>query len=214
MIVIGLTGGIGTGKSIVAETLASLGARILNADQVGHEAYRPHTPVWEEVVGAFGQEILTDGEEIDRRKLGAIVFRDPQAREQLNRIMHPRMYHMMEERLARYRAEGAKVVVLEAALLFEANWTPLVDQIWVTTAPEAVVVQRLCQRNGIGEEQALARIRSQMPVAEKEKGADVIIDTDCSLEQVRQKVRALWQGLPVPAAPGVPRNTEDGRKSL
>lgn len=196
MVVIGLTGGIGTGKSTVSDTLAELGAAVINADHVGHQAFEPHTEVWEDVVAAFGREIVAQNDEIDRRKLGEIVFNDPKALSRLNKIMHPRMYRMMKEQIEQLREQGVKAVVLEAAILIEAKWTPLADQVWVTTAPEGTVVQRLSSRDGFDEEQVLARMRSQMPSEERVKYADVVIDTDCTLDEVRQKVEELWEKLP------------------
>ena len=195
MIVIGLTGGILTGKSTVSEILARLGAVIIDADKVGHEAYRPQTKVWREVVEAFGRGILNQHGEIDRKKLGEIVFHDPQALARLNEIMHPEMHWMMKEEIDRLRNEGVDVVVLEAAVLIEADWTDLVDEVWVTVAPEETVVRRLQDRGGLSEEQARARIRSQISSAERIKHADVIIDTNCDLAEVRAKVEELWHRL-------------------
>ncbi|MBA7601308.1 Dephospho-CoA kinase [subsurface metagenome] len=195
MIVIGLTGGILTGKSTVSEILAQRGAVIIDADKVGHEAYRPQTKVWQGVVDAFGTGVLKENGEIDRKKLGEIVFHDPQALARLNEIMHPAMHSMMKEEIERLRGEGAQVVVLEAAVLIEANWTDLVDEVWVTVAPEETAVRRLQDRGGLSEEQARARIRSQISSEERAKHADVIIDTNCDLAEVEAKVEELWHKL-------------------
>src|SRR5918999_3678719 len=128
MIVIGLTGGIGTGKSEVARILQGLGAALINADQVGHEAYKPHSEIWQEVVKAFGEEILQPDGEIDRRKLGSIVFSDPQQLVRLNQIMHPRMARMVAQQIEGLRQERGPVVVVEATLMFEARWGLLPSQ--------------------------------------------------------------------------------------
>jgi dephospho-CoA kinase len=133
--------------------------------------------------------------EIDRKKLGEIVFNDPQALARLNEIVHPRMHSMIKEEIERLRGEGVDVVVLEAAVLIEANWTDLVDEVWAAVAPEEVAVKRLQNRGGLSEEQARARIRSQLSPEERAKHADVIIDTDCELSEVRAKVAELWQRL-------------------
>jgi len=195
MKVIGLTGGISSGKSTVSRFLAELGAVILDADKVGHEAFKPDTKPWQEVVAAFGRKILTPTGEIDREKLGEIVFNNPKLLAQLNQIMHPRMYDMMQAQLEEYRRRGVGVVVLEAPLLLEADWTSLADEVWVTVAPEATVLRRLREKLGLSEEQSLARIRSQMSNEERIKHADVVIDTDCSLDELKAKVKGLWGGL-------------------
>jgi dephospho-CoA kinase len=195
MKVIGLTGGIGSGKSTVSQLLAEMGAVLLDADKVGHEAYQPGTEAWKEVVAAFGREIVASDESIDRKKLGAIVFGDPAALERLNGIMHPRMYDMMADRIEGYRQQGVKVVVLEAAILLEAGWTPLVDEIWVTVASEPTVVRRVRERTGLPEEQIRSRIRSQLSNEERKKQASVVISNDGSLEELRARVVELWEGL-------------------
>jgi dephospho-CoA kinase len=193
MIVIGLTGGILTGKSTVSGMLAERGAVIIDADKIGHEAYKPQTDVWDELVDTFGEWILKRDGEIDRKRLGDIVFHDPLALTLLNKIVHPRMREMIEEELKRLEEEGVPVVILEAAVLIEAKWNDLVDQIWVTTAPEEKVIDRLQNRAGLSEEQARSRIAAQLPPKEKVKHADVVIDTDCDLAELGIKVLDLWE---------------------
>lgn len=197
MIVIGITGGIGTGKSTVSGFLAELGAAVIDADKLGHELLQPHSEVWREIVAAFGRDILALDSQIDRSKLGQIVFQDPRALKRLNNIMHPRMYQLAAERLEEWRKQGVALAVLEAALLIEANWIPLVDEVWVTVAMEEVVVERLGHNKGICPEDVCARIRSQMSAAERIKHARVVINTDCSLEELRSRVRLHWQHLMV-----------------
>ncbi len=195
MKVIGLTGGIGSGKSTVSRFLGEMGAVVLDADKVGHQAYQPGTETWKELVAAFGEDIVAPDSTIDRRKLGAIVFADPEALARLNRIMHPRMFDMMKARIEEYRGQGTEVVVLEAAILLEANWTPLVDEVWVTVASESMVVQRTRERTGLPEEQIKARIRSQLSNEERSQQAKVVITNDGDLEELRVKVEELWQEL-------------------
>ena len=206
MIVIGLTGGILTGKSTVSEMLAEKGAVIIDADKIGHKAYQPQTPAWGEVVDAFGNDILKESGEIDRKKLAEIVFNDREALAPLNSIMHPLMHSMIREEIERLRGEGIDLVVLEAAVLIEANWTDLVDEVWVTVAPEETAVKRLQNRGGLTEEQARARIRSQLSAEERAKHADVIIDTNCELAEVRAKVEELWRRLHSQRKEGVAQN--------
>jgi dephospho-CoA kinase len=195
MKVIGLTGGIGSGKSTVSQILAELGAVVLDADKVGHEAYQPGTETWKEVVATFGREIVAPDESIDRKKLGAIVFGDPEALTRLNGIVHPRMYDMMADKIEEYRRQGVKVVVLEAAILLEAGWTPLVDEVWLTVASEPTVIRRARERTGLPEEQIRSRIRSQLSNEERKKQASVVISNDGGLDELRAKVEELWEGL-------------------
>ena len=197
MKVIGLTGGIGSGKSAVARLLAELGAIIIDADKIGHEALKRDTEVWHEVVAAFGQQILTPAGNINRRKLGEIVFGNPASLLKLNQIMHPRMYERVTAQIEEYRRKGVGVVVLEAPLLLEAGWASLVDEVWVTVAVEATVLRRLQERTGLSEPESLARIRSQLPVEERVNRADVVINTDGELDELEAKVKGLWQRLHV-----------------
>jgi len=195
MKVIGLTGGIGSGKSTVSQFLAELGAVILNADEVGHEAFKPDTEIWCKVVAAFGRQILTPDGNIDRKKLGDIVFGNPESLSRLNQIMHLRMYALVKAQLEEYRQQGTRVVVLEAPLLLEAGWTPLVDEVWITTAPEATVLKRLEERTGLSQAASLTRLRSQLPSEERVRYADVVINTDCDPDEVKAKVKELGQRL-------------------
>ncbi len=199
MKVIGLTGGIGSGKSTVVRFLAELGAVIIDADKMGHEAFGPDTELWREVVAAFGSQILAPTGDIDRKKLGEVVFGNPDSLARLNQIMHPRMYDMVKAQIEEYRRQGVGVVVLEAPLLIEAGWASLVDEVWVTTASESTVLRRLQEKVGLSRKQSLARIRSQMPSEERTKHADVAIDTDCGLDEVKAKVGELWQKLALDA---------------
>ena len=192
---IGLTGGIGSGKSTVSQFLAELGATIIDADKIGHEVLKPDTEAWREVVAAFGKQIVTTNGTINRDKLGTIVFDNSEARARLNQIMHPRIYNVVKTRLEDCRRKGVAVVVLEAPLLLEAGWTSLVDEVWVTTAAEDTVLKRLRERTGLSESKSRARIRSQLPTEKRIKQADVVIDTDCNLDELKAKVKGLWQGL-------------------
>ncbi len=194
MKIIGLTGGIGSGKSAVAQLLAEQGAAVIDADKLGHEVFKPGTSAWREVVSAFGKEILAPSKEVDRRKLGAIVFLNPERLEALNRIMHPRILELVKAKLEDYRRQGVDIAVLEATLLIEAGWTSLVDEVWVTVSSKETVVNRLKER-GLSEAESLARILSQMPSEERKKHADVIINNEGSLDELRVRVKQRWQRL-------------------
>ncbi|MCH7553518.1 MAG: dephospho-CoA kinase [Chloroflexi bacterium] len=194
MHVIGLTGGVGSGKSTVSQFLQELGVTLLDADVLGHESYLPNTACWKELVDTFGPEILLPSQEIDRKKLGSIVFSDPALLEQLNAIVWPHIRDLALGRLEGWRSEGKEAVVLEAAILIEANWTSLTDEVWVTEAPEDVVVKRVLARNPTwGEDQIRSRINSQLSNEERAKHAHVVIDTNKDLSELKAHVQALYQ---------------------
>jgi len=192
MIVIGLTGGIGTGKSEVTRIFQELGAVLINADQIGHQAYTPHSEIWQEVVKAFGEEILQPSGEIDRKKLGSIVFADPDQLTRLNQIMHPRMARMVAQQIQELGEQGADVVVVEAALLFEAGWDSLVDEVWSTESPEESVIKRLQSRSGLSQEEAKKRIDSQMSAEERTSRSQVVVDNSGDLVELERVVRSIW----------------------
>lgn len=193
MPVVGLTGSICSGKSTIARFLAQMGAAVIDADEIGHEAYQPHSETWQQVADAFGRGILTANGQIDRRKLGEIVFKDPEALRRLNGIMHPGMHRVAGKMIERLKNEGARVIVLEAPLLVEANWLDLVDEVWVAQASEENSLKRCRDRSGLSEDQARARLASQLAPEEKAKHADVLIDTNVSLAEVEARVRELWE---------------------
>jgi len=195
MKVIGLTGGIGSGKSTVAQFLAELGAVILDTDRVGHEVLKPDTEAWREVVAAFGRQILTPGGDVDRKKLGEVVFGNPESLVRLNQIVHPQIGKVVKAQLEEYRRQGVRVVVLEIPLLVETGGTSLVDEVWVTIASESAVLRRLKERSELSRQQSLARIRSQISNEERVKHADVVIKNDGSLDELKAKVKKLWQRL-------------------
>ena len=195
MKVIGLTGGIGSGKSTVAGFLAELGAAVIDLDKVGHEVVKSGGPAFKKVVGAFGEGILNTKGEIDRARLADIVFKDREALACLNRIVHPAIDKVIQERIGEFRRRGVKVVVLEAAAMLEAGKARQADEIWVTTAPEATALKRIGERSGYAEGEARARLRSQLSNQERVKHADVVIDTDSSLEELKAKVKTEWNKL-------------------
>ena len=192
MLVIGLTGGIGTGKSEAARQLEELGALIISADQVGHEAYTVNTEAWEQVVATFGNGILQDDKEIDRRKLGGIVFSDPSQLEKLNQIMHPRMARIVSDKIEAFRGQGVDTVVVEAALLFEAGWDSLVEEVWVTDASEEIIIGRLRERNGLSEEEAKKRINAQMDRMERIGRSDFVINNSGDMAELGTTIKELW----------------------
>jgi dephospho-CoA kinase len=193
-ITIGLTGGIGSGKSTAAKILAELGAPVIDADKVGHEIYQPGTPAYRELIDAFGEGILAPDRTIDRRRLGPIVFADPAALKRLNAIVHPKMFARMGEMVAAMRRGGeTRPIVIEAAILIEANWQPLFDEIWLVTASRERVIERVERDRGLKPEQTEARIRAQLPDEERHKYATSVIRNDDTLEELRAAVTRMWQ---------------------
>ena len=196
MYVVGLTGGIGSGKSTVAGMVEQLGAAILSADLTGHEVYAPGWPAWQEIVDAFGRDVVATDGTIDRAKLRNIVFSDPKELARLNAITHPRMKEIMHEKIEVLGREGAEVVVLEAALLFDAGWDDLTDEVWVTVTLPTVAAERAAKRSGIPVEQVLERIqKAQMNDAERIARSDVQINTDCTIDETREQVEQEWNRL-------------------
>ena len=194
--VIGLTGGIGAGKSTVTRVLEELGASVIDADKVGHQIYLPGLPAWREIVATFGANVLNADRTINRQALGKLVFADPEALRTLNHIVHPKMFDHLVELIAEMRAHGGmKAIVVEAAVLIEANWMPLVDQVWVVVASEAVVVDRLAKQRHLSSEQVRTRIAAQLSNDERLKHAHVVIRNDDSLEAVRDAVQQAWDQL-------------------
>jgi len=192
MLKIGLTGGIGTGKSSVTEAFQSLGAAVINADLLGHDAYLPGTIGFEEVVTEFGQEIVGSDGQIDRKKLGPIVFSDSSKMDRLNEIMHPLIRDLIDERLVSLESSQNKVAVVEAAILIEAGWKSLFDEIWVVISDREEVINRLGVRNGLSREDAVKRIDSQMSNNERIEHGDVVVENTGSMEDLQTRVNSLW----------------------
>ncbi len=187
---IGLTGNIATGKSTVARMLVELGATVIDADRVAHEVMRAGTPVHRAVVEAFGAGILRPDGEIDRARLGAIVFSDPQALAQLEAIVHPAVGEEVARRIA---AAPTPVVVVEAIKLIEAGMARICNSLWVTTCSPEEQVRRLMADRGLSREEAERRVNAQPPQEEKIALADVVIHTDGTMEETREQVERAWR---------------------
>ena len=158
MVVIGLTGGIGSGKSTVSRALVSLGATIIDAAVVGHEIYKPTNPAWKALIQIFGSDILLPDNQVDRKKLGDIVFNDPTAMAQLNAVMRPEMKTVLVERLQEISDQGEEVAVLDSATLIDAGWTSLVDEVWLVVASKKTIIRRLRKRDGLSDDAISARL--------------------------------------------------------
>ena len=190
---IGLTGGIGSGKSTVSQILTELGAFVIDADKVGHEIYLPGKEAWQQVTAAFGRDILAPDQTIDRKKLGALVFGSDAARKKLNEIVHPLMFQDIDRRIKAKRATGfTKPIVIEAAILIEANWLPLADEVWLIVTNKTAVIDRVATQRGMAAKDTEARIASQLSDSERRKHAQVVIENNGSLEELQQKIRVAW----------------------
>ena len=195
MRVIGLTGGIASGKSTVARALEELGARVIDADRLAREVVEPGEPAYREIVETFGREILNPDQTIDRKKLGAIVFADPARRLALNAITHPRISAATQARLAALREIGVEVAIYEAALLVENKVHLWLDGLIVVAADEATQIARAVKRDGLTEEEARARVRAQAPLGDKLAVATWVVDTTGPIEETRRRVAELWDEI-------------------
>ena len=193
MRIIGLTGGIASGKSSVARIMESLGAVIIDADLLAREAVAIGEPAYQSIVAEFGEKALNSDRTINRLVLGNIVFTDPNARRKLERITHPAIAQLAQQRLTALREEGAQIVVYMAPLLIEAGVTSRVDEVWVVYADSDTQVERLIRRDGLSREEALRRLAAQMPMEEKRKMGKVVIDNRGSPEETERIVREIWE---------------------
>jgi len=194
MLTIGLTGGIGSGKSAVAKMLTELGAQVLDADKVAQSTYSPGASAYKDVVAAFGEEIVAPDGSIDRTKLGPLVFADPAQLKKLTSIVWPRTMERIRELRTEMRAKGEKLpLVVEAAILIEANWMSLFDEIWLVTASRDRVIARVERDRGMKPEQTEARMRAQLPDSERMRHAKVVIRNEGTLDELRAEVKRLWQ---------------------
>ncbi|MDA8441472.1 MAG: dephospho-CoA kinase [Peptococcaceae bacterium] len=196
MLIIGLTGGIASGKSMVSHILRELGADIIDADKVTLELQQPNTPAWQEIVAEFGEGMLRSDNSLDRRALGDLVFHNPAALRRLNQIVHPKVIARTNELIAQIAAHNARaIVVIDAALLIEAQIYTMVDEVWVVSIPPELQLVRLMSRDNFSREEALKRINAQMPLQDKLMFAQRVIDNSGSPEQTHRTVRHVWREL-------------------
>lgn len=193
MKIIGLTGGIATGKSQVSSILSELGAMVIDADIVAREVVQKGLPAWQQLKDTFGEEYFLSNGELNRRKLGQLVFSHPDELAKLNSITHPAIKAKIEERINDLKVQGYNgIVVVDAALLLEAGWETMVDQVWVVDAPIEKRIERLMNRDNLTRDQALSRINSQMSQQERIAKADKIIYNNSNIDSLKEQVLRIW----------------------
>ena len=196
MTIIGLTGGIASGKSTVAEITGQRGAYVIDADKLGHAAYEPGTRAFSAVVEEFGDEILAEDGSIDRKVLGSKVFGSEGGLDRLTGIGWPEIRAMAEEEISTQKIEDPnRTVVLEAAVLLEAGWEDVVDEVWVVVIDPEVAIERAMKRDGVEREAIEARLAAQLSNAEREAKADVIIDNSGSEEELLAEIDKKWRSV-------------------
>jgi dephospho-CoA kinase len=193
MRLIGLTGGIGSGKSTVARMLADRGAAVVDADLLAREVVEPGQPALAEIAAEFGPSVLLPDGRLDRAALGAVVFADAARRERLNAITHPRVGALMQERIAAALATSAPLVAVDIPLLFEASRQSLFEGVLLVWVPPEVQLHRLVARDGISEDEARARVAAQMPIDDKRALATWVIDNSGSPGDVERQVDRWWR---------------------
>lgn len=191
VVIIGLTGSIASGKSTVATILKQYGLPIVDADEVARKVVEKGEPTLKKIVEVFGEEILTENGEMDRKKVGAIVFHDEEKRKLLNSIIHPAIRAEMLRQRDEHIQNGEKAVVMDIPLLFESKLQHFVEKILVVTVDEDVQLKRLMERNNFTEEEAKARISSQIPLTEKVKQADAVIFNNGTIEETKRQVEIV-----------------------
>lgn len=189
-LVVGLTGGIASGKSMAAEAFEALGARLIDADRISREIVRPKSKAWKKIVKTFGKDVLAPSGGIDREKLGAVVFASPAKLRKLERITHPEILAQICKDVK--AARGEKLIIIDLPLLFEAKLDRMVDRTVVVWAPEAVQARRLSERSGLSRAEIQKRLAAQMPIDRKRELADIVIDNSGTRGKTRREVKRIW----------------------
>ena len=199
MIKVGLTGGIASGKSVVADMFQEKGAFIIDADKVAHEVIEPNEPAWEEIVKHFGKDILNPAGKIDRVKLAAKVFNDKKSLKKLNSIVHPRVAERFSVILSelKKKSKPPEVIVYDVPLLIEAEMHKMVDTVVLVYVSTEKQIERLQNRNGFSLKEAEERLAAQMPLEEKKTFADYIINNECTLSETQKQVDEFWSVIPL-----------------
>ena len=195
MKIIGLTGGIASGKSTVSRLLAEHGYAVIDADRIAWQLAEPDNSLWQAYYERYGEKVLNDDRTLNRQAVASVVFQNPAEKQWMDSAAHPMIKAEIQRNLARLIASGRDVVFLDVPLLYEAGWDYMADTVWVVYADEANQLRRLCQRNGFSEAEAQRRIGAQLPMSEKKRRADVVIDNNGSLEDLSRQVHKLFEAL-------------------
>lgn len=194
--IIGLTGGIASGKSTAAKYLGEKGASVIDADKLGHRAYEPDTDAFDKVVSSFGQEVVGADGQIDRKVLGSKVFGNPEALDRLTGIIWPEIGRLVLTQFEVARGEQPDApIVLEAAVMLEAGWEPMVDEVWVVIVDPDTAVERAISRDGVEEEAIRKRIASQLTNEERRAKADIVIDNSSDETALLTQLKTQWDRI-------------------
>ena len=193
MFVIGLTGGIGSGKTEASKILESFGARIINADTLGHRIYRKNTKAWTKIVEEFGDTILDTDGNIIRSELAKRVFSSKNELDKLNKICHPEIKNLVITELNKWNLKKANVIVLEAAILIEANWQNIVDEVWLIDSKTSNIFDRVKKRDKIDDQAIKSRIDSQMNHTERSEYADEVITNNGTIDELRNALAEIYR---------------------
>jgi dephospho-CoA kinase len=195
VLIIGLTGGIGSGKSEVSHILRDLGAVVIESDKVAHQSYELRTKAYELIVSRFGEDVLDDFGFIDRKSLSKIVFFDPTRRLELEKIVWPATRKLILALLEKETERGTRVVVVEVPKLFESGWEKFVNIVWTVEAPQSVIGQRVQRRSGMNQSDTRDRIAAQLTRQERAERSDIVIENGTTLEDLRNQISKLWESI-------------------
>ena len=195
MLVVGLTGGMASGKSVASKTLRDLGLPIIDADLIAREMVKPNEAGYRDIVDHFGKGILNPDQTINRRRLAKIIFSDPEERERLNFLLHPRIVKEIKRRIENFKEKGEEMVIVDAALLIAAGQLPLVDKLIVVIVSERLQIKRLAQRDHLTEKEARKRIATQMSLSEKMKLADYVVNNSGPVRKTAKRVKEVYNRL-------------------
>jgi len=195
VLIIGLTGGIGTGKTEVTHVLRELGAVVIESDKVAHMSYEPGTEAHRDIVNRFGDGVLSESGVIDRSQLGKIVFSDPARRLELEEIVWPATRKLTLALLKEEENRGTEIVVVEVPKLFESGWDRIADIVWTVESPEGEIGKRVEQRSGLSQSETDARAAAQLTRTERVEKANAVIENNGTLEDLRNQTKEIWKSI-------------------